>query len=382
MKLLEHQGKKLLFKYDIAVPEGRIVANPEEAAQAAAVLGGECVLKAQIPATGRGKAGGIVFVGSPGEAQKIASDLLGKEILGFPVETLLVEQKLNIVQELFISLVIDANAGKKVAIFSTEGGVNIECVAAQTPEKLFRLVIDGDKVPPVYKLRPFLRQGGLKGRLLEHVTQALFKLMNIFVQKDLLLAEINPLAVLSDGSLIAGDAKIEVDNSALYRQDFSEGVWEESGELEEKARSIGVSYIKLDGTIGVIASGAGLGMCSMDLLDDAGHPPANFLETGGGISEGLMYNAVQLVCSHEKIKGLLINLYGGINPIEKGALGIVRALNEMERPPVTVVKALGNKQEECWSILNDGGITVVSSVRTEDAVQRLAELLAVKDVTE
>ncbi|MBS4023920.1 MAG: acetate--CoA ligase family protein [Dethiobacter sp.] len=373
MKLQEYQGKQLFREYGIPVPEGKVAATAQEAAGAVKVLGGSAAVKAQVPVGGRGKAGLIKLVDSEAEAGTVAGSLLGAHHEGFTVMKLLVEEKMEIDMELFLSLVVDGR-GKIVMLFSPSGGMEIETVAELEPEKMFSLEIDPCALPPLYRLRPFLRQGGLRGKILNELANVAFKLLKMFFDKDLLVAEINPLAVLSDGRVVAGDAKVEMDDNALYRQQWQE-TQEFDNPLEMEARNIGVTYYRLEGDIGIIASGAGLAMCTMDLLAEAGHNPANFLETGGGITEELMYRAVKLVCSHEKVRGLLVNLYGGVNPIEKGAAGIVRAINEMSPRPPLVVKALGNKQEECWRVLEEGGIPVVSSVRTEVAARRLVELM-------
>ncbi|MGI6096805.1 MAG: ADP-forming succinate--CoA ligase subunit beta [Dethiobacteria bacterium] len=376
MKLLEYQGKQLFEANGIKVPRGQVVASAEEARTAAEALGGNAVLKVQVPVGGRGKAGGIKLIDSADEAPLVAEKLLNMEIKGFSVEKLLVEEKMDIAKEIYLGLIVDTDTGNIVMLFSPEGGMDIEQVAEEKPEKVFRLVIDPTSPPPFYRLRPFIRQGGFSGKLLNELTQFAYNLLRLFLERDLLVGEINPLIVLRDGRVVAGDSKVEVDDNALFRHQFEVNFWEDSDELEKEAREIGVTYVKLDGNIGVIASGAGLGMGTMDLLEEVGLAPANFLETGGGITEELMYKATKLVCKNEKVSGLIINLYGGVNPIEKGAKGIVRAIKELNPAPPVVVKALGNKQEECWETLRSGGITVVNSVRTEAAVERLVELMA------
>ncbi len=373
MKLVEYQGKELFKENGIPVPKGRIAATTTEAGAIASEIGGKAVLKAQVPVGGRGKAGGIKIAENQEEARILAGELLGMDLKGFEVEKLLVEEFLNIERELYLSLIVDSNSGKIILLFSLAGGMDIEEVAEKEPEKLFRLEIDPISPPPMYQFRLFLRRAGFQGDLLQKLTVTAHALLTLFLEKDLLVAEINPLAVLDDGRLVAGDAKVEVDDNALFRQKFEITFFDDVDELETKARSIGVTYVKLSGDIGVIASGAGLAMATMDILKEQGHSPANFMETGGGITEELMYNAVKLVCSREDIKGVIINLYGGVNPIEKGAAGAVRALREIENPPPMVAKALGNKQEECWQVFKEGGVTVVPSPRTEEAVGALIE---------
>ncbi len=375
MKLLEYQGKQLFLENGIPVPEGRVATTVLEAEEAAKSIGKSVALKVQVPVGGRGKAGGIKVVDDSQEVQEIAGLLFAMNLKGFAVDKLLVEEKVDIDKELYLSVVVDPDTGNILILFSPEGGMDIEQVAAETPEKVFRLVVDPLDLPPRYRLRRFIRQGGFQNKLLEELTKTTERLLHLFLDKDLLVAEINPLMILEDGRVLAGDSKVEVDDNALFRQKFEKNFWEEREALEVEARSIGVTYVKLDGSVGVIASGAGLGMATMDLLEESGYKPANFLETGGGITEDLMYKSFHLVCKHENVQSVIINLYGGVNPIEKGAKGIVRALQEMTPPPIVVAKALGNKQEECWDVLKQGGVTVVTSVRTETAVKSIIDLL-------
>ena len=375
MKLLEYQGKNLLTENGLPVPLGKVVTNPVEAEEAVSQVGESAVLKVQVPVEGRGKAGGIKLVDNAEQARLEAEKLFPMNINGYPVQEILVEERVDIADEIYLGLVADNDTGKIIVLFSPEGGVDIEQAAVEKPEKVFRLIVDPLDPPPLYRLRPFIRQGGYRGKVLENITRVLTDLLRLFLEKDMLIGEINPLVILPDGNVVAVDAKAEIDDNALFRQDFEKNFWEERELLEKEARDIGVTYVKLDGEIGVIGSGAGLAMATMDLLEEKGFPPANFLETGGGITEELMYNAFNLVCKNSKVKGVVINLYGGVNPIEKGAKGVVRAVQEMESPPPVVVKALGNKQEECWETLREGGITVITSVKTEDAVENIISLV-------
>ncbi len=375
MKLLEYQGKNLFAKYGLPVPRGKVAEDPQEAEEAAAQLGERVVLKAQVPVGGRGKAGGIKYISHPQQLFAEAEALFRMDIGGFPVEKILVEEWLEAVKEIYMGLLVDADTGDIVFLFSPEGGVNIEAVAASRPEKVFRLAVDPLAPPPLYRLRAFLRQGGFQGKILEELTKIAARLLQLFFAKELLIGEINPLAILPDQRVLALDAKVEVDDNALFRQEFEKKFWEEQDLLEKEARHIGVTYVKLNGSVGVIGSGAGLAMATMDMLEERGYAPANFLETGGGITEDLMYNALKLVCKNSQVAGVVINLYGGVNPIEKGAKGIVRFVRETQSPPPIVVKALGNKQEECWETLREGGVTVVTSVKTEDAVDSIIKLI-------
>ena len=374
MKLLEYQGKMLFETGGIPVPQGRVVTTVKEAVEAAKAIGGEVALKVQVPVGGRGKAGGIKLA-SGDQVARDAEKLLAMKIKDYQVEKLLVEEKVEAEQELYLGLVVDTDSGNIIILFSPEGGVDIEEVASHSPEKVFRQEINPLSIPPRYRLRYFIRQSGFKGKMLEKLTTITWQLLQLALKKDLLTAEINPLMIMADGRVLAGDSKVEVDDNALSRQDFEKNFWDDQDILEQEARDIGVTYVKLNGEVGVIASGAGLAMTTMDLLEEAGYNPSNFLETGGGITEGLLYKSFKLVCKNEQVQGVIINLYGGVNPIEKGAKGVIKALQEMDKPPVVVAKALGNKQEECWETFRSGGVTVVTDVETETAVKAMIEKL-------
>ena len=361
----------------MATPRGFLATTPAEAAEAAARLGGPAVVKAQIPAGGRGKAGGIIPVANPAEAEAAATKLLGRPLLKHVVKAVLVEERLSIARELFLGLAAEPASAGHLALFSTEGGVNIEEVAARTPARVRRLWID-----PLVGLPADAAPASLCGDLVEpamvaRLAEVLKGLYATFVGCDAIIAEINPLVVLSDGRLVAADCRMEVDDDSLYRQAaFKPHKEAQLDEREKLAASIGVSYVGMDGDVGVIASGAGLGMASLDMLSLAGLSPANFLDTGGGITRELMRRAVEMTLGPANVKGELINLYGGINPMVEAALGIVDALNAMpERKPL-VVKLLGNRQAEAWAILEQEGIQVAKTVRTEEAAHRLAAMLA------
>ena len=377
MMLLEHVGKAELVARGLPVPEGYLAATPAEAAEAAALLGRPAVVKAQVPAGGRGKAGGIIAVDSPAAAAEAAAQLLGRPLVGHVVRSVLVEERLAIKQELFLGLAVDPASAGYLALFSTEGGVNIEEVAATAPARVRRLWIDplaGLPAEAGMALCGDLVANNAVARRLSEVFATLYR---VFVERDAIIAEINPLAWLADGSLVAADCRMEVDDDALFRQQQFQAYREaQMDEREREAHRIGVSYVGLDGDVGLIASGAGLGMASLDMLKLAGLNPANFLDTGGGITRELMRRAVQLTLYPEGVRGEMINLYGGINPMVEAAHGIVDALREMPARKPLVVKLLGNRQEEAWAILEGEGVPVAKSVRTEEAARKLAALLA------
>lgn len=357
MRLHEFEGKELFREAGIEVPAGAVAHSPEEAARIAAELGGEVVVKAQVLAGGRGHAGGICTAASPEEARQRAAALLQRRIRGCRPEGVLVEQRLRIARELYLGIAVDGAAGQPAVVLSAEGGVDIEKVAATRPEAVARAHLDpleGLSEPRARELTAGLGATGAAG--------VLCRLYQVFAAGEAILAEINPLAVLPDGHLVAADAVVEIDDAALFRQPR----WQERA---QGARVQGMTFVELEGEIGLVCSGAGLGMATMDLIAERSRP-ANFLETGGGITQELMAAAMRLVLGRPGLKGVLINIYGGINPIHEGALGVAEVMAGGVRVPV-VAKALGNHQEETWAILEGAGVEVVRELETEKAVAAL-----------
>ncbi|MGI6574858.1 MAG: ADP-forming succinate--CoA ligase subunit beta [bacterium] len=375
MRFLEYQGKELFRSAGIPVPRGMAAATAEEAGKVVEELGKKVMLKVQVPIGGRGKAGGIRPAETPEEAVAVARELLGMQIRGYDVKEVLVEEQLQLEQEFYMGVTIDNRQGKRVFMFCPAGGMEIEEIVVKYPDKLFKVELLPSEVFPEYEARVLLTKAGFSGKLLTQMSSIAAKLVELCVDYDLITCEINPLSVLADGSIIAADAKVEMDSNAVFRHpEFKGKVQEEFEPLEQEAKEIGVTYIKLDGEVGVVSSGAGLGMATMDLLADAGLAPANFLETGGGITKELMANAVKLVAKHEQVKGIVINLYGGVNPLVEAAKGVREAKEALSDLPI-VVKALGNQQDEAWRVLEEVSIPLVKSTRTEEAVKLLAELV-------
>ncbi|MDK2925929.1 MAG: succinyl-CoA synthetase beta subunit [Bacillota bacterium] len=375
MRLLEHQGKEILRHYGIETPQGIVARTPEEAREAASKLG-PVVVKVQIPAGGRGKAGGIRPAEDPAEAYERASELLGSTIRGFNVQSVLIEEKVALKQELYLGLTIDNRRGVSVLMFCPSGGMDIEEVAASHPELVYKLELPAGARLAEYEARGLIRRAGFQGKTLVQLASVAAKLYRCFIDYDLVVAEINPLGILADGRVVAADCKMEVDDNSLFRHpELGSEKDELQDPLEREAREIGVTYIKLDGDIGLIASGAGLGMNTMDLILEAGHRPANFLETGGGITRELMRRSVLLVAKHEGVQGLLVNLYGGVNPLVAAAEGVVDGVKALPKNLPVVVKALGNQQEEAHAVLEAAGIPVIKTIRTEDAVAALVRQL-------
>jgi succinyl-CoA synthetase beta subunit len=288
----------------------------------------------------------------------------------------MVAEKVSISRELYAGITVDGFKGEPVVVASTEGGVLIEEVARTSPEKIASVHVDPTFGFYRYQARNLLRKLDLSGPLLIACADVLVRLYEVFAQFHGLIAEINPLVALPDNRVSAVDAVLEVDDSAfpLIKYPFPEGSDRVENPLEREGREIGVTYVDLDGDIGIISSGAGLGMATMDTIGQRLRP-ANFLETGGGITEDLLYKCMKLLFQKEGLRGVIINVYGGINPIHEGARGIVRYVNENNVTIPIVAKALGNRQEETWDILRSGGVHVVTQTATERAVDRLLELL-------
>ncbi len=375
MRLYEFEGMELLRREDIAVPDYALATSPEEAREKAQDIGLPVVLKAQVLTGGRSLAGGVETATTLDDVRKASQRILGSTIRGLEVHRILVAESVERAQEFYLGITVDDYHGTPLAVLTTQGGVSIEGIARTHPE----LVISR-RVPAIEGMLPDAQQmageAGLHGEELVHVATILRNLYSVFVKYDALVAEINPLVRTPQGTYLALDAKIEIDDSSLYRHtDLNLSVDDRiSNPLERKGREIGVSYLELDGDIAIIASGAGLGMASMDIVS-RNMRPANFLETGGAITEDLLYKVMDLVLQKEGVRGLFINVYGGINPIHEGARGIVRYMQDHNVTIPVVAKALGNHQEETWEIFRQHGVHVVTEVSTEEGVEQLARLL-------
>ncbi len=373
MIVQEHLAKKYLARYAIPVPRGDVARTAAEARAIAERIGGAIVVKMQISSGKRGKSGGVLFASSPEQCEEAASRLLGHELLGFKVEEVLVEEKLPIARELYAGLILDRGHGDIRLIVSIAGGMEVE---EASPEAIRTLALPASQVLPPHRAARFLRDAGLPAELIPQLSFLVAALHRVFVDLDLVQIELNPLALMQNGQLVALDCKMEVDDNALSRhEEFAKLHQASLSPRERRAAELGVSFVPLEGDVGVIASGAGLGMATLDLLRRAGLQPADFLDTGGGITCDLMREAVQIVMASESARGLMVNLYGGINPMIAAAEGIAQGLASLpERKPV-VVKLLGNSQEEAWRILEGIGVAVVKVPQTEVAVETLAEML-------
>lgn len=375
MRLYEFEGNDLLRREGIPVPDYALATTPRKARKQAEALGLPVVIKAQVLTGGRWLAGGVQTAQSLDEVEEAARRILGSSIRDFPVNQVMVMKGVETAQEYYLGVSIDGYQGTPIAILSTAGGVTIEGVARAHPE-----LVVSRHVPAIKGILPdaqqMAREAGLRGEELVQVATILRSLYGVFRKYDALTAEINPLARTPDGTYLALDAKIEIDDSSLYRHpklqiDLEERI---SNPLERKGRQIGVTYVELDGDIGIIASGAGLGMATMDIVSRR-FRPANFLETGGAITADLLYKVMDLVLQKEGIRAIFINVYGGINPIHEGAEGVVRYMQEHGVTIPVVAKALGNQQEETWEIFREHGVHVVTDVSTEKGIEQLARLL-------
>lgn len=376
MRLYEYVAKDIFRKHDIPVPAGFVVTTPLEARSVAEKLGGPVAVKSQIPVGGRGKAGGVRFARTPEETERISSILFGSEIQGYRVDCLLIEEMLEAKAMYYFGVTFDFSAGKPVVIVSMEGGVDIEEVAKQAPRKIHSRQVDILMGLQPFEGRILAKQSGIEGEILNRASTILTNLYEVFEQYNAIVAEINPLALDTQGNLVALDAKLEVDDAASSTLDIDsrqkEGI---VNELEKKAKSFGFSYVPLDGNIGTFCVGAGLGMLTLDLLSLGGGKPANFLDTGGAPSASLVREALATVLENPRVKGLLINVYGGLTDLRQTARAIVDELTKKKWAMPVVAKMHGPNQEEAWEMLESNGVQVSKSIRTEEATDRIIKLV-------
>src|SRR4030042_1403116 len=353
MRLHEYEALDIFEKHGIPVPRRGIAATMHEALHGAGEIGYPVGLKAQVLLGGRGLAAGIKTASSPDELKDEAEALLGSDIKGVPVLKLLVCEKVEISKEIYLGFTIDGYSGKPVIVVSTEGGVYIEETARTAPEKIASYHIDPSFAFYPYQPRALLRRLGISQQLITPWTDVIGQLYNVVMRYEALICEINPLVVLPNGSLIAVDAVLEVDDSAISRVRFPlpDRIDRIENPLERRGREIGVTYVDLDGDIGLISSGAGLGMASTDIIGEKMMKPANFLETGGGITADLLYKCMELIMMKPGLRAIFINIYGGINPIHEGAKGVARYITEHKVKIPVVAKGLGNRQEGTWEML-------------------------------
>ncbi len=352
MNLHEYQAKDILAKYGIPVPPGKIAFTADEAKQIASEFGDTVVIKAQVHTGGRGKAGGVKLAQTPEEAREKAAQILGLNIKGFITKKVLVAKAVSIAKEYYAGLILDRVTQRVVLMLSKEGGVDIEEVAAARPEALIKYPID-----PFTGLRPFqarelVKQAGMEGNL-NKLADVLVKLYQAYVGIDASTAEINPLVITDTGEVVAADAKIVLDDNALYRHPELTPLREFEAEhpLEVEASNYGFSYVKLDGNVGVIGNGAGLVMYTLDLVQRAGGRAANFLDIGGGAKAEVVYNALKVVLKDPDVKGVFINIFGGITRADEVAKGVIRAIEEGILTKPVAMRVAGTAEEEAKALL-------------------------------
>ncbi len=381
MRLHEYQAKQVFAKHGIKVPRSKVAQTPEEAEKVARELGGKVVVKAQVLVGGRGKAGGVKKAESAEEAREIASQLLGSSIKGHKVEKVLVEEQLDIKKEYYAGYVVDRSRRLPALIFSRMGGMDIEEIAAKHPESIHRVYFDPLWGLQDYELRKALFKAGFEGDEFKQMFRILKTLADIAFRYEAELTEINPLVLTPDG-LYAADARLNVDDNALFRHPELVEMREatEVDPLEREARMKGLNYVRLGGSIGVIANGAGLAMATMDIIQLMGGRPANFLDTGGGLADPeKMKNCLLHVLKDPAVKTVFINIYAEITRCEKVAEGIVKALKESERKVPLVIKLVGTNEELGREILKEyaeksgAEIHFVSSI--EEGAKKAVELV-------
>jgi succinyl-CoA synthetase beta subunit len=389
MNVHEYQAKELFRRYGIAVPKGTPLLDPKEAKAAAQKLidetGNEVVVvKAQIHAGGRGKAGGVKVVKGADAAQKAADEIFGKVLVthqtgpeGKKVQRLLVEQGLAIGRELYLALVLDRETRRVVVMASTEGGVEIEEVAAKTPEKILKVVID-----PAIGLQPYQARQlgfglGLSGDAFKELAGMLAAMERVFMKEDCSQVEINPLVITKDNHIVALDGKVNLDDNAEFRhKEWAE--WRdmsEEKEVEMQAKAAGLSYIQLEGNIGCLVNGAGLAMATMDIIKHYGGQPANFLDVGGGASKEAVTQAFKIILTSETVKGIFVNIFGGIAQCDTIAAGVIAASKEVGLEVPLVVRLEGTNVELGRKLLSESGLAITPAATMGEGAKKIVELV-------
>lgn len=384
MNLHEYQAKKLLKKYGVPVPLGEVVSNIESAVEAAARLGGSrWVVKAQVHAGGRGKAGGVKIVDNRADVEAAVRALLGTHLVtyqtdaqGQPANQILIEEPSDIARELYLGAVIDRASQRIVFMASTEGGMEIEQVAQKSPEKILTATVEPTLGLQPYQCRELFFKLNLQNSQLQSFTDILMGLYKMFVECDLSLLEINPLVVTQSGMLICLDGKINIDDNAIYRQPELREMHDPSqeDERENRAQQWNLNYIALDGDIGCMVNGAGLAMATMDLIKLNGGNPANFLDVGGGATEERVKEAFKIIISDKNVKGIFVNIFGGIVRCDLIADGIMAAVADVGIKVPVVVRLEGNRADVGAKKLADSGLNIVAVQKFADAAKTVVEL--------
>ena len=376
MKLLEYQAKEVLASLGIAIPPGKVARTPDEAAAACSELGPVAV-KAQVPVGGRGKAGGIKLARTPDEARAAAAQIIGMDIKGFKVPLVYCEAALEIEREIYLGFTVDRDARANILMLSAKGGMEIEQVAEESPESIARLYPNPWRGPLDFELNGLVFEAGL-GELARPLTSLIQKLYRAIPELDAVTAEINPLVVTRDGEVIAGDAKLEIDENAAWRHKDLEqryGGVLEGDPYEVEAKKRGLTYVSLDGEVGIIGNGAGLCMSTLDLVQRAGGRAANFCDIGGGAKAEVVQNALAVILMNPKVKGVLMNVFGGITRGDEVARGLVTARDNLKMQIPLVVRLSGTRADEGRKILKENGIE--PGANAWEAAQKIVELTQV-----
>lgn len=383
MKIHEYQAKSILSQYGVRIPKGEVAETAEKAYEIAKEIGPRIVVKAQIHAGGRGKGGGVKLANTPEEAQERAQEIIGMNLVthqtgpeGKIVKRILVEEALDIAKELYIGIVIDRAKEAPVVMASSEGGMEIEKVAAETPELIFKEYINPGTGFLPFQARKLAFQLGLEGNTFKQAVKFLLALYKAFESTDASLAEINPLLITAQGDVLALDAKMNFDDNALVRHPNIKEMrdLDEEDPLEVEASKFGLNYIKLDGNVGCMVNGAGLAMATMDIIMYSGGMPANFLDVGGGVSEEAVKNAFKILTSDKDVKAALINIFGGIVRCDLVANGIVKAAKELELKIPMVVRLEGTNVEQGKKILDESGLAFFSASSMKEAAEKIVPL--------
>ena len=383
MNIHEFQAKEVFSRYGILVPRGIVAATPEEAKAATTELGGQSVVKAQIHAGGRGKSGGVQLVRSPEEALEAAQKMLGTNLVtqqtgpeGAPVEKLLIEELADIKQELYVALTIDRGHRGPALLVSTQGGMDIEEVAANNPEDIHTEPVDPLSGLMPFQTRRLIRKLGLDQAVASEAAKVLSALYRVFVENDCSLVEINPLIITGEGHVVALDAKINLDDDAMFRHAdlLAYRDIRQEDPLEAQASDLDIAYVNLDGDVGCLVNGAGLAMATLDVTNAAGAAPANFLDVGGGATPEKVSSAVKIILSDPKVKRVLINIFGGILRCDIAGEGIVMAYNETGSTVPLVVRMLGTNVVAGKEILGASGLPVVFADTLTDAANAIKQI--------
>jgi len=385
MNIHEYQGKEVLRQYGVSVPNGKVAFTVEEAVEAAKELGTQvCVVKAQIHAGGRGKAGGVKVAKNLDEVRTYASEILGKTLVthqtgpeGKEVKRLLIEEGCDIKKEYYVGLVLDRATSRVVLMASEEGGTEIEEVAEATPEKIFKEQIDPVVGLTAFQARRIAFNINIPKELVNQAVKFMMGLYNAYIEKDCSIAEINPLVVTGDGKVMALDAKLNFDSNALYRHkdilEFRDLDEEDQKEIE--ASKYDLSYISLDGNIGCMVNGAGLAMSTMDIVKHYGGDPANFLDVGGGATAEKVTEAFKIILSDQNVKGIFVNIFGGIMKCDVIAEGVVEAAKQVGLQVPLVVRLEGTNVDLGKKILNESGLNLVAAESMADGAQKIVSLV-------